>query len=56
MPAGKNEAVAVRPVRVARVVTHHLREEHMRERRQRHGRSRMASCLQARARPLRFRG
>ena len=42
MPAGKHEPVAVRPVGVARVVPHHLREEHVRQRGEGHRGSRVA--------------
>ncbi len=39
MPVGQDEAVAVGPVRVGRVVAHHPAEEHVGERSQRHGRA-----------------
>ncbi len=41
VPAGKDEAVTIRPLRVARVVVHDARPEHVRQRRQRHGSARV---------------
>ena len=38
----EDEAVAVRPLRIRRVVVHHVRVEEVRERRERHRRARMA--------------
>ena len=42
MPGGQHESIAVRPVRVRRVVSHDAREQHVCERSERHRRTGMA--------------
>ena len=54
--AREHEPVAVGPVGVARVVTHHLAEEHVGERSEGHGGARVPATRSLRTRPWRSHG